>query len=163
MTEFEILYGTPAAGSMEPGQRPPAEPGTPRMPSDDQALKPVPALVRPWTHGVPPLRPASRRGRLPTRGGRRFDEIYLAEDESYAGDLALHFERETGTGDIISLTVADFLTVQAVVTDPAKPVTRRQVSGYLRELLAGDGPLRDGWDPADAAALHRVRKMLGGG
>jgi hypothetical protein len=157
MTEFEITY---RGQDLEPAQRPPAQPGTTRMPSDDQALHPVPALVQPWTHGVPPLRPAARRaGRLPTRGGRRFDEIYLAEDESYAGDLALHFERETGMGDIISLTVADFLTVQAVVTNPAKPVTGRQVAHYLAELAASFPP--DGFgSAASREAVARVLKML---
>jgi hypothetical protein len=152
MTEFEILYGTPAGRTAQPQDRPP---------SDDEALHPVPA----WKHGIPPLRPATRRsGRLPTRGGRRFDEIYLAEDEAYAGDLALHFERETGLGDIISLTVADFLTVQAVVTDPAKPVTRRQVHQYLAALLHGEaGVSQADWTGRDYAILQRLLHLLGEG
>ena len=115
-----------------------------------------------WTHGVPPLRPAPNRGdRRPSRGGRRYADIYLAEDEYYAGDIAVHFDAgESGCGDIITLRPADFLALQAAVTDPAKPVTARQVREHLQALLASDGPLRDGWDPADAAALHRVLTLL---
>lgn len=134
---------------------------TGRMPSDDQGVRPVPALVQPWVHGVPPMRPAENRGtRHPSAGGRRFDEIFLAESESYAGEVDLHFERRAGIGDIISLTMTDFLNLQAAVTDPAKPVTRRQVREYLRGLL-GSGPPAHGSDPAAADALHGVLALLG--
>jgi len=114
-----------------------------------------------WTHGVPPLRLARNRGtRTPTRGGRRFDRIYLAEDGSYAGDIAVHFERDAGMGDIISLTVADFFCLQAAVTDPAKPVTARQVREFLTELLARRraGAL-DGMGE-DVRAFGRILRLL---
>jgi hypothetical protein len=113
-----------------------------------------------WNHGVPPLRPAVNRDRRPSRGGRRYDEIFLTESEHYAGDAAVHFAsgcRETA----VPLTMTDLLALQAAVTDPARPVTGRQAAEFLRALLASDGPTRDGWDPADAAAMHRVLKLLG--
>ena len=40
-------------------------------------------------------------------------------------------------------------------------MTRDQVQQFLRAVLASDGPLREGWDPADAAALRRVISLLG--
>jgi hypothetical protein len=133
----------------------------PRLPSDDEALRPAPALVPSWTHGVPPLRPAARRGeRRPTRGGRHYPDIFLAEDPDFAGDIDVHFGNDSNE-TVVALRAADFLALQAAVTDPARPVTGRQAAEFLRALLASDGPTRDGWDPADAAAMHRVLKLLG--
>lgn len=112
----------------------------------------LPDSAVPWRHGVPPLRAAMASGRPPTEGKRQFDDIYLAESEDYAGDIAVHFARGTHE-TVVELAVADFLNLQAAVTDPQRPVTRRQVAEYLRAL-------REGWDPADAAAMHRVMALL---
>ena len=160
MTDYYAI--TYRGKDLEPAQRPPAQPGTARMPSDDQELHPVPALVQPWTHGVPPLRPSTRRGeRRPTRGGRRYPEIFLAEHDDYAGEIALHFVNGNG-GNVLGLRMADFLALQAVVTNPAKPVTGRQVAQHLRELLAerraGD---LDGMGE-DVRAFSRILRLLEG-
>jgi hypothetical protein len=154
----------------EPGERPPPDfrPGEVRgwpatgYGGSQQWQLPRDPAPEPWNHGVPPLRPAVNRDRRPSRGGRGYDEIYVAESEHYAGDVSLHFAsgcRETA----VPLTMTDFLALQAAVTDPAKPVTGRQAAEFLRCLLASDGPSRDGWDPADAAAMHRVLALLGEG
>jgi hypothetical protein len=154
LTLRALVDESPAAG-------PPAEPA-PVLTGRLAHLRDEPGPA--WKHGVPPLRPAENRGeRTPTRGGRRYSDIYLAEHEYSAGDIELHFEGRDGRDDIIGLRMADFAALQAAVTDPARPVTARQVSEYLRELLSSDGPMRDGWDPADAAALHRVLKLTGEG
>lgn len=131
-----------------------------RMPSDDQAVPAVPALAEPWVHGVPPLRPAGNRDRLPTEGKRQYDEIFLAESEDFAGDVAVHFTRGTHE-TVVEMSMADFLNLQAAVTDPAKPVTRRQVRGFLQALLASEtGISRADWSGRDYAMLNRIIHLL---
>lgn len=175
--DFDITYtaGGPLGKTPQPDERPPV--AVRRIPEwlmhlrDDQldqvefrlhgtVTGRLPAPEPAWKHGVPPLRPRSGAPVRASRGGRRYPRIFLAEDEYYAGDVALHFERDSGMGDIISLTMTDLLSLQAAVTDPEKPVSRRQVREYLRALLASSGPMRDGWDPDTAAALHRVLALL---